>query len=119
MSELDIKLMAHNDCCDDWNDLNYKECWVEGYIKGGQAVQSILKQQLAASEEAGKKAEAELARLRGELARLRGQKPVAWVIGPMDCDLNGWIPCKAYTEGEFTTPLYAKPVPPADVAKTL
>ena len=40
----------------------------------------------------------------------RQSQPVAWVAG-IECNARGFIDCMAWSEGEFTTPLYAAPAP--------
>ncbi len=32
-------------------------------------------------------------------------KPVAWITDTESADMHGWISCKAWSDGEFTTPL--------------
>ena len=38
------------------------------------------------------------------------QKPVAYCCGFENTHPDGWIDCKIFRDGEFTTPLYAAPV---------
>lgn len=38
-------------------------------------------------------------------------RPVAWCAG-LDATVDGWMDVKAWSEGEFTTPLYAAPPAP-------
>lgn len=33
-----IDLMAHNEDPGDWNDLNYRDCWLDGFVTGAKAV---------------------------------------------------------------------------------
>lgn len=47
--------------------------------------------------------------LRTAIAEMEKAEPVAWGIGRFDCDYKGWIPVKAYKEGEFTMPLFTHP----------
>lgn len=41
LSDTEISLMAHNDCSDDWDCLDCKESWLDGYVIGAKAVNSI------------------------------------------------------------------------------
>lgn len=38
MTPEQIQLMACNDDDGDWNDLNYRECWMQGYSAGAEAI---------------------------------------------------------------------------------
>ena len=40
----DIRLMAHNDDKNDWNDLRFRSCWHEGYVDGVNAANAKLKE---------------------------------------------------------------------------
>jgi len=44
------------------------------------------------------------------LAEQEKQEPVAYCCGFENTHPDGWIDCKIFRDGEFTTPLYAAPV---------
>lgn len=49
-----------------------------------------------------------------ESAIAAGAEPVAWAPG-LECTVDGFISCKAFRDGEFTTPLYTLAKPAAQV----
>ena len=38
LTDIELALMAFNDVPDDWNDINYRQCWIDGYLIGARAV---------------------------------------------------------------------------------
>jgi len=44
LTDMEIDLMAFNDCAEDWNDPIFKECWVEGYITASRSTEAKLKE---------------------------------------------------------------------------
>lgn len=54
LTEQEISLLAHNIDDGDWNDLNYKECWHEGFVAGARAIESAVLEKLKAQEPADK-----------------------------------------------------------------
>ena len=30
----EVRLIAHNECPEDWNSLDNKECWLKGFVSG-------------------------------------------------------------------------------------
>lgn len=81
MSDLDIDLMAHNDDDGDWNDLRYKECWNEGYLKGGKAVEKLFIQRIqeleaenAALKAANKDLQSHFDALKSDYDAMKGKK---------------------------------------------
>ena len=41
LSDVELNLMAHKDCSDDWNSLACKRSWLDGYVIGAKAVNNI------------------------------------------------------------------------------
>ena len=71
-----------------------------------------IKQALTHLRESGYGAEADAME-----SALASAEPVAWAPG-LECTVDGWISCKAFRDGEFTTPLYAHDKPAAPVTES-
>lgn len=44
LTDEEVSLMAFNECAEDWNDLRFKNCWIDGYNAGSCATQAKLKE---------------------------------------------------------------------------
>ena len=45
LSDEQISLMAFNDDPGDWNNLAFRDCWVNGYNTGARAIEAEVRQQ--------------------------------------------------------------------------
>jgi len=43
LTDEEIRLMAHNDDDNDWDDLHHKYVWHKGYLEGARAIEAALR----------------------------------------------------------------------------